>query len=93
MTVQLPPRLEAKIEQMIATGHYADAYDVIDQALRLLEDHERRLAWLRAELAVGEEQEARGELIELTPERLEDIKRQAQENARRGKPIRDAVKP
>ena len=93
MTVQLPPRLVAKVEQIVATGQYADAGDVIERALRLLEEQERRLAWLRAELALGEEEEARGELIEFTPERFEEIKRRALENARLGKPIPDAVKP
>ena len=93
MTVPLPPRLAAKVEQMIATDQYADAGDVIDRALRPLEEHERRLAWLRAELALGEEEEARGELIELTPERFEEIERRALENARLGKPIPDAGKP
>jgi antitoxin ParD1/3/4 len=93
MSVQLPPRVEARIEQMISTGRYADAGEVIEQALRLLEARERDLAWLRAELAIGEAQEARGELVELTPDRFEEIKRQALDDARRGTPIRDAVKP
>lgn len=57
------------------------------------EEHERRLAWLRAELALGEEEEARGELIEFTPEHFEEIQRRALENARLGKPIPDAVTP
>jgi len=54
---------------------------------------ERKLRWLRDELAVGEAQERRGELVELTPERFEKIKRQAFANARDGKPVKDAVKP
>jgi hypothetical protein len=64
-----------------------------DETMRLLMERKRKLRWLRAELAFGEEQERRGELIELTHERLEEIKRRAFENARDGKPIKDAVKP
>lgn len=93
MTVQLPPRVEAEIEQLIASGDYADAGEVIDKAVRLLVERERKLRWLRDELAIGEEQERRGEVVELTPERFEEIKRRGIEDARSGKPIKDAVKP
>jgi hypothetical protein len=44
-------------------------------------------------LAIGEAQERRGELIELTPERFAAIVRRARDDARDGKPIRDAVQP
>ena len=84
MAVQLPPHLEAKIERLVATGQYADASDVIAQALRLLEDHDRRLQELRAILAVGEEQEERGEVVELTPALWDDIVQTALEKARAG---------
>ncbi|MEA2585457.1 MAG: Bacterial antitoxin of ParD toxin-antitoxin type system [Thermomicrobiales bacterium] len=75
--MQLTPRLEAKIEELVASGHYADAGDVIDKAVQLLAERERKLARLRAELAIGEEQERRGEVVDLTRERFEEIKRQA----------------
>ena len=93
MTIQLPPRTEAAIEQLVASGQYADAGEVIDTAVRLLAERERKLRWLRDELAIGEEQERRGEVAELTRERFAEIKRQAIENARNGKPIKDAVRP
>jgi len=93
MVLQLTPELEATIADLVASGHYADADDVVETAVRLLDERERKLAWLRVELAIGEEQERRGELIELTRERFEEIKRRAFENARNGKPIKDAVKP
>jgi putative addiction module CopG family antidote len=93
MVVQVSPQVEAKIEQLVASGHYADAGDVVDKAVQLLEERERKLERLRAELAIGEEQEHRGEVVEMTRERFEAIRRQAFENARAGKPIKDAVKP
>jgi len=92
-TIQITSETREKIERLIAAGEYTDASAVLDAALRLLEAHDRKLAWLRAELAIGEEQEKRGELVDLTPERLEAIKRQAIENAKAGKPVKDAVKP
>lgn len=93
MPRQLTPEHEAVVERIVSSGQYDDAEQAIGEALRLLEARGRQLRWLRAELAIGEEQERRGELIDFTPERLEQIKRQALENARQGKPIKDAVKP
>ena len=92
MALQISPKLQGKIEEIVANSDYADAGEVLEAAVTLLEARERKLAWLRAELAIGEEQEKRGELIDLTPERFEAIKRQAMENVRAGKPIKDAVK-
>ena len=93
MSIRLTPETETLIQEKVDSGRYATAEEVIEAAIRLLDEQERRLRWLRAELAIGEEQERRGELIELTAERFEAIKRQARENARAGKPIKDAVKP
>ncbi len=88
----LNPRLEALIRDKVDRGLYASADGVVEVAIRLLDERDR-LIWPRAELAIGEEQERRGELIELTDDRFDEIKRQARENARNGKPIKDAVKP
>ncbi len=92
MTVTLTPRLEAFIRQQVESGRYADANEVVEEALRLLEDRDR-LDRLRAEVAKGFEQLDRGEGVLYTPELMERLKREADENARTGKPIRDAVKP
>jgi hypothetical protein len=39
------------------------------------------------------EQIERGEVIEFTPELLEELVREAEENMRLGKPVRSAVRP
>jgi putative addiction module CopG family antidote len=83
-TVQLTPRLEAKVEELLATGRYADAGEVVDRAVSLLAARERGLEELRALLAVGEEQEERGDVVEFTPELFEEIKRNAHERAKAG---------
>jgi putative addiction module CopG family antidote len=93
MVVQVSQQVEAKIDELVASGQYADAGDVIDKAVQLLAERDQKVARLRTELAIGEEQERRGEVIELTRERFEEIKRQANENARLGKPVSDFVKP
>ncbi len=84
MVVQVTPQLEAKIEQLVASGHFADAGDVIDKAVQLLEERERKLARLRELLAEGEEDERNGNVIELTPELFEEIKQSARRRAQAG---------
>ena len=93
MPRQLTPEHEVRVERIVTSGEFDDADRLIGEALRLLEERGRRLQWLRAELAISLEQERRGELIDFTPERFEEIKGRALENARQGKPVKDAVKP
>ena len=82
MPVQLSPQIEAKIEQLVASGQYADAGEVIDEAVRLLaeRDHTRMLQ-LQAMVRAGFES---GEAVELTPELMDEIERQAEEAFQRG---------
>ena len=93
MVVDLDPQTRAMIQERVATGRFSDENDVVREAVRLLDQRERRLAELRAELAIGKEQIERGELIDFTPDLLDELCRESEENARIGKPIKDAVKP
>jgi antitoxin ParD1/3/4 len=93
MQVEIDERLEAVIRRKVAIGGYRDAAEVIQEAIDLMEERDRRLERLRAEIAIGVAQIERGELIEFTPELLERLSREAEENARLEKPIKDAVKP
>lgn len=74
MNVSLTPQLQAFVEQKVATGRYQTASEVIREALRLLEEHDRlremRLEEVRRALAVGSEQLARGEYTEHSTEGL-----------------------
>ena len=92
MTVILPPQLEAMIEEKVTSGRYADASEVVEEALRLLDERDR-FEQLRAELEIGLEQIERGEIVPYTPDFMERLKREAAEHVRLGKPIKDAVKP
>ena len=80
MSVVLNPRVEARIRQRIVEGPYRDVESVLDEALALLEDRDRRLQHLRELLAEGE----KGEPIPYTPELLEEIDREVDERIRRG---------
>lgn len=91
MARKLSPEHEAIVDRILATGEYRDAGEVITAALRLLEERDRRLRWLRAEVQKGLDQFERGEFIEYTPALLEEIAREVEENILQGKPVRDAV--
>ena len=91
MTVTLPPQLEAMIEEKVLSGRYADANEVVQEALRLLDERDR-LQRLRAALAIGLEQIERGEDVEYTPELLGVIDQAALRKFRDGKqPMPDVV--
>jgi len=83
MNVSLTPELEAMIRQQVDSGRYNCASEVVREALRLLDEHQR-VQHLRSLLAVGLEQAQRGELVEFTPELMEDIHRRAEERFHRG---------
>ena len=71
------------IRERVASGRYNNASEVVQEALRLLDDTERR-HHLRSLLAVGLEQAARSELVVFTPEVDERIEREADEAYQRG---------
>ena len=88
----LDDRSESLIRQRVASGRYADEAAVVRAALDLLEEHDRIQA-LRDEIQIGLDQIARGEVVEFTPELLDQLSDEAEQNALSGKPVRDAVKP
>ncbi|MGH2534985.1 MAG: type II toxin-antitoxin system ParD family antitoxin [Thermomicrobiales bacterium] len=83
MQIVLDPKTEALIRAKVEMGLYADADEALREAVRLLDERDR-LRHLRALLAVGVEQADRGELIDFTPEVLDEISREADELYRRG---------
>lgn len=93
MTRHLTPQHEALVERIVALGQHADADRVIGEALLLLDERTRRLQWLRGEIGIAREQEARGELVDYIPATMERLMAEADERSRAGLPIRDAVKP
>jgi antitoxin ParD1/3/4 len=92
MNVSLTPEVEAMIRQRVESGRYTNASEVVREALRHLEDYERR-QHLRALLAVGEEGERQGNLVEFTPEYEENLSRRVEERFLRGDEPDPAVCP
>jgi antitoxin ParD1/3/4 len=83
VNVSLTPQLEAMIQERVASGRYSDASEVVAEAMRLLEERER-LDHLRSLLAAGEADERQGNLVDYTPEFMDDIYQEAEDLFRLG---------
>jgi antitoxin ParD1/3/4 len=92
MTVTLSPELEALIRQKVESGRFNDPVEVIEEALLQMDERDR-LADLRALIAEAEEEFARGEFVAWTPDLMDRLIRESEENSRNGVPIPDHVKP
>jgi antitoxin ParD1/3/4 len=64
MNISLTPRLEKMVQDRVESGLYGSASEVVREALRLFEEHERvreaRIGHLREQVLVGVEQLDRG---------------------------------
>jgi antitoxin ParD1/3/4 len=83
MNVSLTPELEAPVRRKVETGDYNSASEVVREALQLLDERDR-LKRLRAAIAIGDAQLARGEGIPYTSELLDEIDRDVDERLLRG---------
>ncbi len=83
MSVTLTPRAEAMVRQKIETGSYGTADEVIEEALRLLDQRDFKER-LRASLDEAEAELDRGEGVEWTPELTKRLVREADELLRLG---------
>lgn len=89
MPRQLTPQHEAVLDRIVATGEFEDANQAIGEALNLLEERGQRMQRLRAELQIGLDQEERGDLIDWTPDFMDQLIHEADERSRRGLPVRE----
>jgi len=53
MSVVLPARLQRFVEEQVASGQYRSADEVLVEAVRLMDERERQLAALRADIRKG----------------------------------------
>ncbi len=77
MNIYLGEHFEQFIRDQIATGRYANASEVVREALLQYEDNETRLANLRAAIQVGMDELKAGRAIPWTPELMESIIQEA----------------
>ena len=77
MHIDIPPKLEAFIQNKISTGAYNSAAEVVRDAIRRMEREQNRLEILRAAVRAGDEQLGRGQGILLTDSLMEEIENNA----------------
>jgi antitoxin ParD1/3/4 len=83
MHVSLTPQLEEIVRNKVASGMYNNASEVIREALRLLDEHERaRFEALKAAVAIGYAQAERGQYAAWTPELHAQIRQRADDLAK-----------
>ncbi len=93
MNVLLDAQTEALIRQQVEMGRYRSPDEVVREAIRQLDERDRRLEDLRAALAIGEAQIARGEVVEWTPQLAAVILEEAKQAAKAGKQPKPDVVP
>jgi len=84
MNIYLGEHFDAFVRAQVATGRYANASEVIREALRRYEDDESKLAHLRALVREGVDDIEAGRVFDWTPTMMEDIARQAREHVDAG---------
>lgn len=90
MNISLTPRLEAMIREKVESGLYNNSSEVVREALRLMEQEDAlKRERLRAAIAIGMDEIARGEGVEYTPELMADVDREVDRMVRDG----DALDP
>ena len=93
MTIQLSEQNEAFIRTRVASGLYRDADQAVHEAMALLDERDRAVAWLNRGLQLGIDAAERGEFSELTPELIAVIKLRARRDAGTVKRYKDAILP
>jgi antitoxin ParD1/3/4 len=73
MPVNIPPEFERFVQNAVTSGTFRDEAEVISEALRLLQERERRLEYLRQQIHPALERLDRGERIELNDETLDQF--------------------
>jgi antitoxin ParD1/3/4 len=70
MQVNITPAFDKLVRDKVATGLYRDADEVVQDALRQMQERDAGMDWLRSAAAAGFEQLNQGEFVELTREEL-----------------------
>jgi Arc/MetJ-type ribon-helix-helix transcriptional regulator len=91
LSVNLPPHVRTWIERQVAEGRFPTEDAVITSAVE--QAMESTYRWeVDEELLASIAEADRGEVFEWTPELREEIRRQSEENSRRGHKVRDDIK-
>lgn len=92
MSITLSPHAEALTQERLESGHYANADEVIEAAVTLLEAREQ-FERLRASLLTADKQVREGYVVEWTPELRQRLRDEADEMDRQDVPLDPDVCP
>ena len=93
MHVNLSPEMENFIKSKVVGGFYGNATEVIRDAIRRMQAEEARFSAWQAAIKKGDEQLERGEIVDYSPELLNDITERAIAAIGSGAPIDPDVLP
>lgn len=84
MNIYLGKHFEAMVRAKVASGRYANASEVVREALRRMEHEDEKLERLRAKIAEADASFERGDYIEVTDVRafIDGIMQRAYERAK-----------
>lgn len=82
MNVSLTPKLQKYVEKRVKSGDYGSASEVVRDGLRLLEERERKLAYLKHEVGKAWDAVEAGDTVRVG---LEESKRRLRRNLSRRK--------
>jgi antitoxin ParD1/3/4 len=77
VNIYLGDHFEKFIRDQVATGRYANASEVVREALRKMEENENKLVKLRAALQLGMDDLEAGQVTDWTPELMQTIVQEA----------------
>jgi len=75
--------IKSKVEQ----GYYSNATELVRDAVRKMREEEERKARFLAAIKIGEQQLKEGKTIPYSDDFMDEIEKNAVENATQGKPI------
>lgn len=82
-SVSLGDHFAKFVDDQVSSGRYNSASEVVRDGLRLLENEDQKLAWLREQIAHAEAQVRNGEVYEDSDSFWEDLNREVDERLRR----------
>lgn len=91
MTIDVAPEVRDRVQRQIDSGRFADASEVVARALDALENREK-LRVLRELTAKADAEEARGDVVPMSPDFWPSLWSGAGEADERGDPILDHVR-
>ncbi len=93
MAINVRPKTETAISELLSSGHYVDASDVVEKAVDLLIQYDHQVEHMRQLIGVAEAQVERGDVIKMTDTFWDDLDRDVDDALARGVVPNPDVRP